>query len=104
MIRLGHSTANWLKVATAIAILVTLAAMINAQGERQLRRDVQRNLSSLLEVIGNSIDLSYQQTIGEVRYAAAQPQIREAVQELLMPAHQQPAPPAAAIRQQLTHE
>jgi len=101
VIRLGHSTANWLKVATAIAILVTLAAMINAQGERQLRRDVQRNLSSLLEVIGNSIDLSYQQTIGEVRYAAAQPQIREAVQELLMPAHQQPAPPAAAIRQQL---
>ena len=101
MIRLGHNTANWLKVATAIAILVTLAAMINAQGEQTLRREVERNLTSLIDVIANSIDVSYQQAIGEVQYIAAQPRIRAAAQALLMSSQGESAPPATATREQL---
>ena len=42
-------------------------------GEQTLRRELERNLTSLVDVIANSIDVSYQQAIGEVQYIAAQP-------------------------------
>ena len=51
-------------------------------GEQTLRREVERNLTSLIDVIANSIDVSYQQAIGEVQYIAAQPRIRAAAQAL----------------------
>ncbi len=101
MIRLGHNTANWLKVATAIAILVTLAAMINAQGEQTLRRELERNLTSLVDVIANSIDVLYQQAIGEVQYIAAQPRIRAAAQALLVSPQGGAMSPPTVTREQL---
>ncbi len=78
---------NWLKVAVAITLLVLLAVVINNQAEKHMERELERYLTALLNVTGQSINENYSHVTADLRFIAAQPQVVDATRQLLALPH-----------------
>jgi diguanylate cyclase (GGDEF)-like protein/PAS domain S-box-containing protein len=74
---------NRLKLIIAIGLLVALALVISDQGERYISREVERQLSALLQAISGSIETEYRQTLVDAEFIASRPELLRAAKQLV---------------------
>ncbi|MCB1801080.1 MAG: EAL domain-containing protein [Gammaproteobacteria bacterium] len=74
---------SWAKAIVAIALLLSLAAVVVDQGERFLHEEARRNLTSLADVLTAGIEAEYRQIQIDAQFMASHPAVITATRGLL---------------------
>jgi len=75
---------SWTKAVVATALLAALAVVMVDQGARDLQREAQRNLSSLIDVISIGVANEYRQIEIDAQNMARRPEIVNAARLLML--------------------